>query len=427
MSGVAALAASACGAARPSPAAAQPAPAAAAAELATAPGPGATPSPPEAPFAPVTAADAGLDQAALAALVARAEESGSDALVVLADGKLVGEWTFGSEPGPIEAMSATKSIVSLAIGKLIDQGVIRSVDEPVHTFYPEWKQGKKQAITIRHLLDHTSGLQNVPNTGVEIYPSPDFVKLALAAELSSDPGTRFSYNNKAVNLLAGIVEVASGQRMDEYIGAEIFAPMGITDYTWTRDDAGNPHAMSGLQIRAMDLAKIGQMMLDGGTWRGQRILSQEWIAASTRPGELVPSCGLLWWLLPEWQKLSLTGADLDGWLAAGADEAVVAKLRPMAGKLYTKDQLRAELQRRLGKRRSAAVFEGLSAGTFAVSVVAGPIRGFYADGYLGQYLVVVPEARLVAVRQMRAPETEEELAAADSFREFSQMVLALVP
>ena len=84
-------------------------------------------------------------------------------------------------------MSATKSIVSLAIGRLIDSGKITSLDQPVSDFYPEWKQGRKKLITVRHLLNHTSGIQNPPIT-TEIYASPDFVQLALAAELCRRAG-----------------------------------------------------------------------------------------------------------------------------------------------------------------------------------------------------------------------------------------------
>ena len=69
--------------------------------------------------------------------------------------------------------------------------------------------------------------------------------------------------------------------MDVYIGEEIFKPMGITDFRWSLDKAGNPHGMAGLQIRAVDLAKIGQMMLDGGTWRGRRVVSEDWVRLST--------------------------------------------------------------------------------------------------------------------------------------------------
>lgn len=91
-------------------------------------------------------------------------------------------------------------------------GKLTSIDEPVHAFFPEWRQGRKRDITVRMLMEHTSGLQNVPMTTLEIYPSPDFVQLALCAELDAEPGTTFAYNNKAVNLLAGIVERADDER-----------------------------------------------------------------------------------------------------------------------------------------------------------------------------------------------------------------------
>jgi CubicO group peptidase (beta-lactamase class C family) len=157
------------------------------------------------PFPSAEPADVGIDKGLLEQLKTRAEKANSDALVIVKDGKLVADWSFGKPVGAIEAMSATKSVVSLAIGRLIDQGKIKSLDQPVADFYPEWKQGRKKQITIRHLLNHTSGLENKPIT-TEIYDSPNFVQFALAAELSDDPGSRFSYNNKAVNLLAGLVE-----------------------------------------------------------------------------------------------------------------------------------------------------------------------------------------------------------------------------
>ena len=141
------------------------------------------------PFPPASASDVGINAPALDRLKTRAEKSGSDAVVVIKDGKLVANWNFGTPAGPIEAMSATKSIVNLAVGRLIDQGKIKSLDQPVGDFFNEWRQGRKAKITIRHLLNHTSGLQNQAHTG-DIYASPDFVQLALAAELSDDPGAQ---------------------------------------------------------------------------------------------------------------------------------------------------------------------------------------------------------------------------------------------
>ena len=222
----------------------------------------------------------GLDPEAVDRLMEAARSSGSSAVVILRNGKLVVESYFGGRSRRIEAMSATKSIVNLAVGLLVDGGAIDSIDVPGHDLYPEWHQGLKAKITIRHLLDHTSGLQANRNTKA-IYRSQDFVQLALAADLTDPPGAAFFYNNKAVNLLPGIVKRASGERMDEYLRERLFEPMGIEDVSWTLDPAGNPHGMSGLQIHAADLAKVGQMMLDGGTWRGERIVSESWIEAST--------------------------------------------------------------------------------------------------------------------------------------------------
>jgi CubicO group peptidase (beta-lactamase class C family) len=207
-----------------------------------------------------------IDPAALDNLVARARATHSNALLVWQHGKLIREEYFGTRPHGEPLMSTTKSIVALAIGKLVDDGKLRSFDQPVSDFYPEWKQGQKRSITIRHLLTHTSGLQNENNAGIEIYPAPDAIKLALAAELSDPPGTRFSYNNKATNLLAGIVQRASGQRMDRYIADQIFRPLGIVDARWVElDPAGTPYAMSGLMMTAADLLKIGQLVLGNGS------------------------------------------------------------------------------------------------------------------------------------------------------------------
>lgn len=155
----------------------------------------------------------------LGLLLERAQATGTDELSVAWRGHVY-EWRSGRGAGPIQTMSVTKSVVGLVIGRLVTLGELRSVDEPVHAFFPEWRQGRKSDITVRMLMEHTSGLQNVPMTTVEIQPSPDYVQLALAAELVADPGLMYSYNNKAVNLLAGIVERADGRKLEEFAREE---------------------------------------------------------------------------------------------------------------------------------------------------------------------------------------------------------------
>jgi CubicO group peptidase (beta-lactamase class C family) len=380
-------------------------------------------------FPRAAAVELGIDQTALERLHKRAAEADSDAVVIVKNGRLVADWDFGQPRGPIEAMSATKSIVSLAIGRLIDSGKIKSLDQPVSDFYPEWKQGRKKLITIRHLLNQTSGLQNEPITTVEIYPSPDFVQLALAAELSDDPGSKFSYNNKAVNLLAGIVQRASGARLDRYLGKEIFEPLGIKDFHWTLDRAGNPHGMSGLEIRALDLARIGQMMLDEGSWKGKPVLSKEWINKSVEPSQsLDPTYGLLWWLLRGPTRFAVDDGVIKHFKDRGMTAESAAKMEALKGKSLETEVFWASLrpiirQDKVLKTKLLALNRDLP---HLKPIVDGPSHGYEAQGYLGQFLVVIPRDRIVAVRQRRFRSGSAHEGAKLNFMEFPEMVASLV-
>lgn len=384
----------------------------------------------------------GLDPGALDRLVERARKTESDALIIIKDGAIVLEEHFGRPRGPIEAMSATKSVVALAFGRLLADGRLDSLDAPVHRFYPEWKQGRKAAITIRHLLTQRSGLQCETVTVPEIYGSPDFVQLSLCAELVEDPGSTFRYNNKGCNLLAGVVQKISGKRMDVLIGEEIFAPMGITDWSWSLDGSGNPHGMSGLQIRPEDLVKLGRLMLDRGVWHGddgqaRRILPESFvdeavhdqispIADADRQVESQDTFawhyGLLWWVT-ETQQEAITDGLLAQWRASGAPEEFVTKMAALKG-LRGPELHRRVLEAAGGEQQW---FEAtISAGRPGWVIVSRDYEGFSAEGFLGQYLVVVPEHRLIAVRMRRAPEGEFDERSIDQFKDFKWGVLALV-
>lgn len=367
-----------------------------------------------------------VNKEVLEALRKRAAETHSTAMVILKDNQLVDAW-YSGERGKIELMSSTKSIVSLGIGRLIEMGKIKSLDQPVHEFYPEWKQGRKKLITIRHLLNHTSGLQNVPLTTLEIYPSPDLIKLALSAELSDEPGSKFSYNNKAVNLLAGVINVASGKRMDLFFKDEFFQPMGITDFAWQLDPAGNPHAMSGLQIHAVDLAKFGQLVLDKGMWNGKRIVSEKWIEESMKPGQAYePMCGLLWWLKPDYTHYIIDDKKLKELEAGGLDKSFLEKLAPLVGKKFESlPSYEAALTEVLGADWGK-VLEAQKLREKGLTLsrkIYGEAVGYSANGYLGQYLVIYPKERLVAVRQVRASKSYNPDT--DGFNDFMDLVRAL--
>lgn len=373
---------------------------------------------------PSTPAAEGIDPVALELLVKKAQEAGSIALVVVRNGALVGEWYFGHWRSASESMSATKSVTALAIALLLDEGTIKSLDEPVWTFFPEWNQGKKKLITLRHLLSHTSGLQSARDA-TEIYASPDFVKLALAAELSSTPGTEFFYNNKAVNLLSGVVKVASGKRMDDYLREKLFEPLGIRDVLWTLDGCGNPHGMSGLQIRAVDFAKVGQLMLDGGRWKGKQVISSQTVKLLTSPSQaLAPAYGLLWWVDYEHETLELEPAALAALEKTGLSRTLLDKVRPLAGKPMATRAMLKHLAEILGPEGSKQLFAGMAEAKVRLKyAVAGGITGFSARGYLGQYLRVVPSKKLVVVRM--AEHTDKVPSDKLEFGDFDDLVFAL--
>lgn len=378
------------------------------------------------PFEKIDAKAAGIDSAALERLVKRAEETHSDALVILKDGKLVGDWRFGKPARTIEAMSATKSIVSMAIGRLVTTGKLR-IDDPVATIYPAWKGTPKEKITIRHLLDHTSGLQTNPTTE-EIYASRDIVTQAIDAPLASEPGAIFFYNNKAVNLLAGIVEKASGKKLDEYLRDELFGPLGMTRFSWMRDASGNPHGMAGLQIDPVDLARLGQLVLDEGTFQGRRILSPEWVRESLpKGGNGERRSSLLWWPIEAWTKLEVADETLDAWRKGGADPAFVDKMATLRGKVFTDMGELLPLVDQLfgaGQGIQAYMTNVRAKGLPGLKRTSGPVVGFSANGFLGQYVAILPASRLVVVRMIR----QESFASEDdNFGGFFQRVQELVP
>ena len=192
--------------------------------------------------------------------------------------------------------------------------------------------------------------------------------------------------------------------------------------------------MAGLQITAIDFAKIGQLMLDEGVWRGRRILSQKWVRESIRPGQPYDrSCGLLWWLIPESNKLTLDDDSIKDMKAQlGLSEASAKKLQTMK----VEPSQNSEFWRRVfrifaadpaTKARLNEINEQFKKKSPTTKIVGdGPTVAFSARGYLGQFLVVVPNHRIVAVRQRRSSEKHDPYDPTGDFGDFETMVRALV-
>lgn len=350
-----------------------------------------------------------------------AKLSNSDAFLISQNDKIVTEY-YASEEKLIETMSVTKLIVAIGVGKLLYENKIDSLDQPVYSFYPEWKQGRKKDITIRHLMNHTSGMQNILRTTEEIYPSPDIVKLALSAELESEPGSEVSYNNKAVNLLAGLFERASGERMDKYFENNLFNELGIKEYEWAKDKAGNPYAMSGLKLKASDLIKFGQLVLDKGEWDGVKIISEGYLNEMLGK-EKGGGFGLLWRKIPESSSYILREKDLRLFEDKGVSKEYIEKLKPYVNveiqgseieKIYIEIFKSPEtLHKEFTEKGVIKIFESN----------VGKTIGYYGDGDLGQYLIVLPHKDLVVVRQKMY--SEDYNMQTDMFRDILDRVRSL--
>ena len=365
-----------------------------------------------------------VDGPALQRLLRAAEAAHSDAVVVWKDGREVGAWYFGKAPRHIEAMSATKSIVNLAIGRLVTTGAIRSIDDSVSKYYPEWKQGRKRAITIRQLLDHTSGMQS--DGSQEVESSPDVVRLALAAEITDEPGTRFYYNNKAVNLLAGIVHKASGKKMDALLRSDVFGPLGITNFVWVRDSAGNPYAYARLQMLPQDMAKLGQLVLDRGRWKGKQLIAPEWFDAIMRGSTAEPRAGLLWWLIPESTTFVIDDERIRARAAAGADSTFIRAATAARGRYKSAEAFETALRATFGEKYWEPYGEARTRTRMDPERREyGRMIGYEANGSFGQYIDIYPDQRLVAVRMIAA--TAGFKVPTDGFENFRELVQALVP
>ncbi|MCC6901267.1 MAG: serine hydrolase [Polyangiaceae bacterium] len=357
----------------------------------------------------------GLDGAALDQLVTEAEATKSDALIVLKNGRVVAERYFGQKRGPIETMSITKSITALAVVMLLESGKLASLDEPISRFIPEFGAAPRSQVTVRHLLTQTSGLSHGKDAK-RLNAQKDRTAFARRATVVDAPGTVFSYNNEATQLLSVVVEKAAGKSVDAYLDEVLFRPLQIRGWQWDRDGGGNVQTYYGLALEARHLARIGQLLLDRGSFQGRALISKEGVAKLHAPSDKSPYYGLLWWI--RYQRVV---HELDPSLASRPG------LAALVGKSFgSPEALWLEAGAQLS-RAERDELGGLAAagGKLSRERPDHPV-GLYADGSLGQRLAVFGEDHLVVVRQRRRRPAAEESEAL-SFPAMLKLAYALTP
>ena len=189
--------------------------------------------------------------------------------------------------------SITKSVVGTAILIAHAQGKIKSLNQRVFDFFPEYAEhdtGIKKQLTIQHLLNMNAGLEwdeeisylNPQNSESRMNNSPDAIEFVLSQKLVDTPGEKYNYSGGCTQVLAEIVAKATGMPVDKCIEQYLFKPLGIEKYTWVKTLSGYPSAASGLRMRSRDMAKFGLLFLNNGIWNGKRIIPIDLVAQTMK-------------------------------------------------------------------------------------------------------------------------------------------------
>lgn len=185
--------------------------------------------------------------------------------------------------------SITKSITSAAVMLTLDLGKIKNLDQRLFDFFPEFSkyaEGRKRNITIRHLLTMTSGLnwqeEQSYNDSLKKHDVSYALDFILRQPIVNEPGSKFNYNSGSTQLLAQIVEKATGMDIEKFTVKHLFEPLRIKHFEWTKEKNGLISAWAGLRMRSRDIMKFGILYLNGGKWNDKQIISNSLVDESMR-------------------------------------------------------------------------------------------------------------------------------------------------
>lgn len=262
-------------------------------------------------------AAAAVDRSALAALttdIGAGRFGNIHALLAMRSGRIVYEEYFAGEDerrgrpagrvtfGPAtlhDARSVTKSVVGILFGLAVREGRIPDLDAPVLDYFPEHAElrtPERLAIRLRHLLAMTSGLEwnestrpygDPANSETQMDGAADPYLFVLSRPVAHPPGSHWEYSGGDTMLLAGVIERATGERLETFAERVLFRPMGISRHEWLAYPDGAAIAASGLRLAPRDMAKLGRLYLAGGRWRGRQLVPEEWVRASLSPQAVI--------------------------------------------------------------------------------------------------------------------------------------------
>ena len=192
----------------------------------------------------------------------------------------------------VSSFSMVKPMVSTLIGIAIEEGKIKSINDPITDYLPEFKNNLGfEKITVKNLLQHTSGIKftdqefNIVSDNAEFYWGHDLRKRLAELTVDKEPNKAFHYSSANTQLLALIIERVTNKPVSNYLETKIWKLLGMeAPAYWSLDKEGDDSmekAFCCLQARTIDFAKFGRLYLNKGNWEGSQIVSKEWVEQST--------------------------------------------------------------------------------------------------------------------------------------------------
>ena len=260
---------------------------------------------------------------ALGETIRKGELQRITSVLMMVDGKLAYEGYFNGAERETQhdIRSASKTVAGMLVGLAIDRGAIKGVDAKVFDFFPERREAarnpdpRKLQITLEDLLTMSSLLEcddeNQFSSGNEerMYVTEDWLGFFLDLPIKgfapwvtkpqdSPYGRSFSYCTAGVFALGAVVERATGKSVPDFARETLFAPLGIEKVGWQFSPLGLTQTGGGTRFRSRDLAKLGQLFLDGGRWQERQVIPAAWVATSTAAhvqASDTDTYGYLWW------------------------------------------------------------------------------------------------------------------------------------
>ena len=228
-------------------------------------------------------------------------------LVIKNDSILFEKYYDGHKQTDISnSFSVAKSIVTSMMGKAIMEGKIKSLNQPVSDFFEEYKDGIASELTVGDLASMSSGMKwnekyySVINITSESYFTDDLRSVILRQEIENKPGQAFRYSSGDTQLLAMVIEKATGTSLSDYLSQKFWSPMGAeTIALWQIDskESGMEKAYCCIAATARDFARFGKLYIDKGKWGDTEILDPSFVELSLKPVfDDSPFYGYGWWL-----------------------------------------------------------------------------------------------------------------------------------